>query len=261
MARFRLNENEEVELDLKGIELLQHAMLYMNPKPGFETFVAKGEKPDEHFTLQVLHGRRILDLHKAVERGAAKEYETLFQISFHKIARVFVAIRNATSNFQASIEKAGDPISWLGLTYHNPGWFRRKFMVAMPASVDVFMDSGLFRSTKGGKKLRFAKDTSKVKAITIYRIIGSGLKEGNYILLKSSKDDSQSFAGLLIVTDGHQKRFLYLSKRSINRFISGFGKPFAEQFLQMNIPGTELAQAEVARRFKLLGAYSKKLAS
>jgi hypothetical protein len=214
-------------------DFLKHFMINFNDTPGRETFVFKVDKKDQHYTIQIRHRERMLDVHLTRELiGGTKEYTTLYQASFHQISRFLVKTRHLVRGITQELDRSNDPLEYFGIVSVNLGWFRRSFMSAMPGDMKKLEQVGLLRFQNRGMRIRMAREVLSIDPETILMPIDQGMNRGLYIVQRSTKRGSMIFAGFLLVLPLDQrKRFLYLSKNRLNRLITDQGRKAFEEEL------------------------------
>ncbi|MBL7980766.1 MAG: hypothetical protein JNL52_03050 [Flavobacteriales bacterium] len=234
-------------------DMLRYFMLFINDIEGRETFVMQLDKPNEHFTLQIRHRERMLDLHKTtVLPGGNKAYETLFQISFYALARFFAKLRKEGKRVEGALNTMEDVEREFGTRWMNPGWFGRNYMEATHADLDKMKDLGLLRTKNRGRQVRFTKDPTTVDQDAMLKVIHSEMEPGKYILLKWNKGGSTSFAGSLLVLPEGERRFLWIPKKALNIVAKKLVKLLLGEFKRLEGTGGKEVYERLRKNYPML---------
>lgn len=189
-------------------------MLFMNLQENKETVVLQFDKSNEHYTFQLRHRERELDLHRTkVLPNGTKVYETLFKVSFYSIARLVAILIKERKRLESKIETLEDLQREFPIEFRNPGWFRKHYMQAVLGTPENLTELGLFRTKNRGRQLRFVKDLSSFDQSAMFKMIDSELEPGTYPVFRWNKGGSASFCGLLSVLPNGPKRFIWIPKK------------------------------------------------
>lgn len=225
-------------------------MLWLNLKEGRETVTLQVEKPNEHFTLQVRHREREIDIHKTtVLPGGTKTYETLFKISFQALMRLAVHARKEWRRIEPTLHDPADFIQQLGLEYRNPGWFRRHRMVAMVGGIEKLTELPLFRSKNRGRQLRIAEGLETLDPNSVFLQIDSRLPPGIYTATRRKKGGTGVFGGVLAVLSGETKRYLWVPRKTSSKLMKQVAKVLHAEMARNNGPGMHQLVREIEKAY------------
>lgn len=234
-------------------DLLRFFMLFINDTEGRETFVMQFDKPNEHYTLQIRHRERLLDLHKTTKLpGGNKAYETLFQVTFFSLLRLFAALRKEGKRLEAALNTLDDIERELGARFVNPGWLRRNFMEAMDADLEKLQGVGLLRTKNRGRQVRFNKNYGGLDVDGLFKPIHRAMEPGKYILLKWHRGGGVGFAGSLIVAPGLPLRFFVVPRKAANAIAKRVVLLLMQEFGRMEGHGVKDLQTALRKRFPML---------
>jgi hypothetical protein len=206
---------QEIQTNTNGF------FLWVGDAPGRNKITIGTGEEGVHYTLTIKEGKKVIDIHKTLEKKDGKKYEQLFEMSFYSCMRLLALLRKSELQFLHEY--------WLKGRI-NIGKLRRHDMVLMKMTEDENV-ARQFVDLRREKKIRLKKTIAiaAIDSLLLYPEELSTAKESAFWVFSTRKGRFRK-QGLLFrhPLDERKRSFFFITNRDFAQYGRRSAKAFYE---------------------------------